>query len=217
MNLEEKFLEWLKLSKNLSEKSANNYVGAVRTISRFLSEELDKKINIFETSNKDDFKQIMELIKNSKKTLNRYNTGNRMYSNGMKHYEEFLKLHTAINQDVYYEEELLEEETQYIEGARKIISVNAYERDKNARNKCLEYHGTDCKICGFNSIKIYGEEFKDRIHVHHIKPLNEIDQQYQVDPINDLIPVCPNCHMILHSRKPAFKPDEVKSFIESHK
>lgn len=217
MNLEKKFLEWLKLNKNLSEKSSNNYAGAVKTISRFLSDELDRKINIFEISNKDDFNQIMRIIENSEKTLQRYNTGNRMYSRGMKHYGEFLQFHMTENEHIYYSEELLENEAQYIEGATKIITVNAYERDVNARKKCLEYHGSNCKICGFNSTKIYGKEFKDKIHVHHIKPLNEIGKEYEVDPINDLIPVCPNCHMILHSRKPAFKPHEVKSFLDSNR
>lgn len=215
MNLERDFLQWLKLNTSLSENSVTKYVGAVRTIGRFLSDELDRKINIFEISNEDDFNEIMSLIENSKKTLNRYNTGNGMYSNGMKRYKEFLQISTRSNQYVYYEEELLEEDVQYIEGARKLISVNAYERDKSARNKCLEYHGVDCKICGFTSEKIYGKEFRDKIHVHHIKPLNEIDKQYKVDPINDLIPVCPNCHMILHSKKPALKPDEVKFLIKS--
>jgi 5-methylcytosine-specific restriction protein A len=48
--------------------------------------------------------------------------------------------------------------------------------------------------------KTYGPEFKDIIEVHHIVPLNQIGEAYAVDPINDLIPVCPNCHTALHSK-----------------
>jgi len=49
--------------------------------------------------------------------------------------------------------------------------------------------------------KFYGEEFSGLIEVHHIVPLSQIKKGYKVDPIHDLVPVCPNCHAALHSKK----------------
>ena len=49
--------------------------------------------------------------------------------------------------------------------------------------------------------------------MHHIVPLSEIRKEYKLDPIKDLIPVCPNCHAIIHKTKPALKVDELKSQI----
>ena len=92
-----------------------------------------------------------------------------------------------------------------------------YDRSYKNREAVIRIHGTKCMICGFDFEKVYGAFGKGKIHIHHIKPLNEIGKEYIVDPINDLIPVCPNCHMMLHSKKPAFKPHEVKSFIDSNK
>ncbi|NCE79366.1 HNH endonuclease [Turicibacter sp. TS3] len=63
--------------------------------------------------------------------------------------------------------------------------------------------------------KVYGERFAGKIEVHHKKPLKEIGETYQVDPIHELIPVCPNCHMILHLGDPVFTPEEVEAFINS--
>jgi 5-methylcytosine-specific restriction protein A len=37
--------------------------------------------------------------------------------------------------------------------------------------------------------------------VHHVKPLYELDAEVVIDPVNDLVPVCPNCHAIIHRRK----------------
>lgn len=97
-----------------------------------------------------------------------------------------------------------------VEGAIKNISTNKYERNKEARQKCIEYHGAICKICGFDFGKVYGEKLEGKIEVHHKKPLNEIKEEYIVDPINDLIPVCPNCHMVLHSKENGvYTPEEV--------
>lgn len=85
-------------------------------------------------------------------------------------------------------------------GIGKKVLVNKYERNPIARRKCLELQGTNCKVCGFNSSKVYGVNFENKIEVHHIKPINEIQGDYKVDPEHDLIPVCPNCHMMLHTK-----------------
>lgn len=48
------------------------------------------------------------------------------------------------------------------------------------------------------------------IHVHHINQISDIGKEYEVDPIKDLIPVCPNCHAMIHSKRPAFTIEEIK-------
>ena len=85
-------------------------------------------------------------------------------------------------------------------GIGKKVWVNKYERNANARRKCLETYGTNCAICGFDSHLVYGDGFENRIEVHHIIPINQINDEYQIDPLKDLIPVCPNCHTMLHTK-----------------
>ena len=87
---------------------------------------------------------------------------------------------------------------QYTEGARKVITVNAYERSAEARKACIRHHGTVCKGCGFDFEKPYGDLGKDFIHVHHITPLKTIAESYKIDPVTDLVPLCPNCHAMVH-------------------
>ncbi len=87
------------------------------------------------------------------------------------------------------------------EGKRKTVTVNVYERNPIARKKCLEHYGVHCQICEINFEDIYGRVGRDFIHVHHIKPLHEIQKDYIVDPEKDLIPVCPNCHSMLHRKE----------------
>lgn len=86
----------------------------------------------------------------------------------------------------------------YHEGALKKVYVNAYERDSNARNQCLKEKGYSCSVCGINLENVYGAIGKGFIHVHHIIPISSIGKDYQVNPSTDLIPVCPNCHSMLH-------------------
>ncbi|MEO8953883.1 MAG: HNH endonuclease [Ktedonobacteraceae bacterium] len=101
------------------------------------------------------------------------------------------------------------------EGAKKQVYVNSYERNRDARDRCVKYYGARCIICGFDFEKTYGEVGRDVIHVHHLKPLCEIGETYNVDPIKDLRPVCPNCHVIIHKNSPAHSIDEVIAMVNS--
>jgi len=101
------------------------------------------------------------------------------------------------------------------EGAKKQVYVNSYERNRGARDRCVKRYGARCIICGFDFEKTYGEIGRDVIHVHHLKPLSDIGEKYRVDPINDLCPVCPNCHVIIHKKNPPYSIDEVMAIIKN--
>jgi 5-methylcytosine-specific restriction protein A len=88
----------------------------------------------------------------------------------------------------------------YYEGATHQVLVNKYERSSIARQRCIEYNGHCCFVCNIDFEKIYGKIGKNFIHIHHIVPLNEIGEKYVVDYKKDLIPVCPNCHAMLHRK-----------------
>ena len=87
--------------------------------------------------------------------------------------------------------EEVQDSDRYFEGAVRKITINAYERSAEARQKCLEHHGYRCSACNILLVEIYGELCKDFIHVHHLKPLSDVAEDYEVDPIKDLLPVCP--------------------------
>jgi hypothetical protein len=99
------------------------------------------------------------------------------------------------------------------EGAIRQILVNAYERNPEARRRCLEHYGVSCFICGFNFSDVYGEIGQGFIHVHHLRQLADIGEEYEVDPVADLRPICPNYHAIIHRRIPALTIEEVKALL----
>ncbi len=100
------------------------------------------------------------------------------------------------------------------EGALRRITVNAYERDVTARRACLAHFGTACRVCGFDFGVSYGELGSGFIHVHHTIPLSHVRTGYAVDPKRDLIPVCPNCHAMLHQTSPPLTVAELKTRLQ---
>ena len=115
----------------------------------------------------------------------------------------------GLSKTIYPDE--VENDSTLIEGAKRQVTVNAYERNSKARQECINKYGYDCFVCGFNFVNAYGALGDKFIHVHHIKPLSEINQEYEINPIEDLRPVCPNCHAMLHRRTPAYSIEEIKN------
>jgi 5-methylcytosine-specific restriction enzyme A len=119
--------------------------------------------------------------------------------------------------DFFIPEEIEESESHNIfEGAKKTIQVNSYERNPVARRICIDTYGSKCSVCDFDFNRFYGEEVAESyVHVHHLKQLSEIAKEYEVNPIEDLRPVCPNCHAIIHRRNPPYSIEEVRQFIKT--
>ncbi len=134
------------------------------------------------------------------------------------------KSHTAIGRSTrkkailrpeYLAAEELPSETEYVEGAARSVLVNAYERNRRARERCLRRYGRSCAACGFDFEARYGESAAGYIQVHHIVPIARIGKEYRLNPITDLRPVCPNCHAVIHRREPPFSIEEVKQMLQT--
>lgn len=119
-----------------------------------------------------------------------------------------LKFNSKFTQDV--------EET-YVnygeEGSKQTKIATSYERNPRLRAECIRIHGCTCAICGFDFEKEYGVLGQNFCHVHHIIPLSEVGENHKVSPQDDLIPVCPNCHAMLHKTKPALQPKELRQIL----
>jgi predicted HNH restriction endonuclease len=133
---------------------------------------------------------------------------------------EFLPASTTVGQmnetpgssEAWFPEELPEGAT-CREGSVQRVLVNRYERDRQAREACIRHHGASCAVCAFDFGTVYGADYAGFIHVHHLRPLSDGGGEYVVDPITDLVPVCPNCHAIIHHGGRVRSIDEVRELL----
>lgn len=100
------------------------------------------------------------------------------------------------------------------EGAARKSVQSRRERNPVARALCIEhyrsrYHGRlVCVVCNFDFAEVYGNLGEGFIHVHHLNPISEAKAARLVSPEIDLVPVCPNCHSMIH------RGGETKSIAE---
>ena len=101
------------------------------------------------------------------------------------------------------------------EGSAYQIEATKFERNPEARRLCIERHGSTCRTCGFDFAKSHGDVADGYIHIHHLTPISEIAEKYQIDPIVDLVPLCPNCHAVAHLRTPPYGVEEIRAFLRA--
>lgn len=152
-----------------------------------------------------------------------YERGNK--KDGLMYYILFLeqrenckkqKVGSELDGFVYEEDDIND---QRIEEGRLITThYGRYERSQKAKKICLEHYGYVCHLCGINYCHKYGDQIgKSVIEVHHIDPIHGFHgKSHTIDPIKDLIPVCSNCHSILHSKSKdiPYTLDEAKKLLK---
>ncbi|NEU30143.1 hypothetical protein GN156_05030 [bacterium LRH843] len=150
-------------------------------------------------------KTIDELIK----TLESYGNDYGVITSLLKEYQKSEFLFKAIKEDVENQEA---ENGNSFEGSKKTYLVNKYERNPKNRLKAIQIHGLNCFVCDFNFEEAYGENGKDFIEVHHVVPLSTLEEEIEIDPEKDMIPLCANCHRMIHRRRDeVLTIDELKS------
>jgi 5-methylcytosine-specific restriction protein A len=103
------------------------------------------------------------------------------------------------------------------EGARVRIQVNRYERSPANRAACLAHYGASCTACGFDFRVFYGSLGEGYAEVHHKVPVSQLGPDYRIDPTKDLVPLCANCHAMVHRRSPPLEIEQLRALIEASK
>lgn len=136
--------------------------------------------------------------------------------------------HAELGALVVPEEKVEEEEGDYndsfesatihLEGAKVSYFTTKYERKPQLKNQAVKLHGTTCCVCGFNFKEFYGGYAEGFIHIHHLLPVSELGGEKPVNPSTDLVPVCANCHSIIHRKKDrTLSIEELKKMIQQQR
>jgi hypothetical protein len=126
---------------------------------------------------------------------------------------QYLTLSASADAGADARSQITESSDVLTEGSQSSVTLTVYERNPAARRRCIEHYGTSCTVCCFSFGRTYGQLFADYIHVHHLTPVSAQETEYEIDPVEDLRPICPNCHAVIHSRHPPLTPEELREIL----
>lgn len=108
----------------------------------------------------------------------------------------------------YYSEYFAEEgEFRRVERFERKRCSELTKRSKAALNEFT------CSACGFNFEGVYGSLGQNFIELHHSKALGSMDAQGEIVRSSDLVPLCSNCHRMIHRRSPPLTVQELRKII----
>ncbi len=108
-----------------------------------------------------------------------------------------------------------------VEEGRALLKLHIErERDKKIiaeakRKWTSEDPSLCCSVCNFSFVEYYGPTGEGYIEAHHNVPLSKLSAgELAITTVEDLSPVCANCHRMLH-RRPYPTVDELRSLIST--
>jgi 5-methylcytosine-specific restriction protein A len=104
-----------------------------------------------------------------------------------------------------------------IEGQLQRISHNRYERSRSNRALAILAHGTRCIVCGFDFERHYGPFGAGYVEIHHLLPVHLMDSPRVINPLEELVPLCSNCHSMVHRVDPPIPPDALRAMVEANR
>lgn len=122
---------------------------------------------------------------------------------------------TSINESAVIETPIPVEKEKEKEKVVEVDQAEVNDYKDTIKRECLEYYGAICDICGFDFGYTYGEHFETCISVHNIHGVEGEEILPTTHPINDLIPVCQNCHHIIHSTVPPIAVDQMRKIVKA--
>lgn len=69
-----------------------------------------------------------------------------------------------------------------------------------------------CSICSFDFEQVYGDLGRGFIEAHHVVPISSMKPGDETR-IQDLVPVCSNCHRMLHRKYPTLGSDDLRALM----
>ena len=194
---QKEFEKYLKEERSLTDGSISSYLTYIR--------EMPKRLGI--NVSPENLRQVnVENIILELKDLN------VDWSNTQSALRAYAKFSDKYYPDTCHPDEVDEKSKEYLEGKVHQVYVNSYERNTEARYECIKKYGAVCKVCDINFEEIYGARGAGFIHVHHRTRLADRREEYSVCPESDLIPVCPNCHAMIHKR-PEMSPEDLRELV----
>jgi hypothetical protein len=132
----------------------------------------------------------------------------------------------TTNQLALFDETVTEDDVIILEGRKKIVKQQTYERSTKLHELAINHFTVDgqivCRGCGFNFGAVYGLHGAGYIEIHHLKPIftygDENVEKTLEEALGNVVPVCANCHVMIHRKRDhMLSIEELKAIIQASK
>jgi hypothetical protein len=104
-----------------------------------------------------------------------------------------------------------------MEGRKYQGIYTRYERSRSNRAIAIVVHGTKCAVCQFNFEIAFGDIGAGYVEIHHKTPVHLMLEERVVDPVEELVPLCSNCHRMVHTQDPPIPISDLRDLVHQRR
>lgn len=171
--------------------------------------------SLYDISDLNVLNTLKNAITTSSRMVYKKATPVNKWEEGIKWFIEFLS--ESSTEIASEDSKVVSRSSGYDEGVHIRREQIVLSRNRLARDACIQHYGYKCATCGIIMSRVYGELGEGFIEVHHLKPIHLFDEAHEVNPQEDLIPLCPNCHAMIHKLSNVGDLDKLKQIILKHR
>lgn len=154
--------------------------------------------SIYDIQDEDSIYKIKQYIVSHPSLVYRRGHSGDSRLEGLDLYLDYLRTRKASSKTTASNQRAIKRSTLETEGKHIKQETTVIQRNPQARKKCIDHFGCRCAACGLSMADKYGVLGEGVIEVHHLNPIHLFDDTHPVDYLTDLIPLCPNCHTMIH-------------------
>lgn len=224
----EKQFSWIE-SRISFDTFSSSIIGEMENAASLMKEEFQQSIDSFASVNVDYSSFVKETSIRDSTAINHFSS--RVYLDEMESFDEAIELSVSsiivplsmLIQNIlgssYLDNQDNPDDQPFppefdVEGRQIYQMSKTHERSRANRALAIQFHGTTCQVCSFNFEATYGSISKGYVEIHHLLPVSLMEIPAMVDPRSDLVPLCANCHRMVHRRWPPYSPAELRSFMD---
>lgn len=193
--LMEYYIRYLRDVRQLSESSIKHYIGALRSISKYLVNKERIETMIYEIQDIGELEIIKTYLYNEPEFITLDKKGHQMYSAGLNNYLRFATgaEFTGLNSKI----KVMDTEIPVSE--KIIVEHEKWKRSSIIKTQVIEAVNYECEIETSHRTFMAKHTGKQYMEGHHAVPIN-LQSKFakSLDVYANIVCVCPTCHRLLH-------------------
>lgn len=190
------YIRYLKEIRKVSDSTVNHYLGALRTISRYLVEHSKIRESVFEISELSELEIIKEYLYSQPDFVDKDERGNRMYSAGLNNYLRF------ANGEVFCSPDVVATQMDVaisLDSGRNVITVERWKRNGIIKKQSIEMAQYKCEFDPRHNTFTAASSQHQYMEGHHAVPIKQQNHfDVSLDVYANIVCLCPICHRLLH-------------------
>ena len=190
----ELFFRYLKVKRNVSDSSANQYINSINTINKFLMANYFSINDLFSLNSIEELDSVKNYLDHNEEFIKKNATGHNIYRAAFNHYYRFI-----CEEQEFSSLDIRQMDIPVAIPETTNTTVHGWNRNQIIKRQAIIAANYTCENNSEHSTFISKMTRKPYMEGHHIIPMKFQERfSTSIDVYANVVCLCPNCHRLMH-------------------